>query len=119
MFCKNSGSAAVWVYFHEKNDTNVHTFRENGHSLTIDSTTKTPTGSDISTNTDAGIRLYVANDYALGFKLFSFGMTQTDGVTIEFETIPAKRNSDNSVGLYDITNDVFYRAGDWGAGPAM
>lgn len=68
--------------------------------------------STLSVSSPVGIFNYLngtspgnANEYFLG-KLYSFKIYNNDVLARDF--VPAIRNSDSTVGLYDVVNDVFY-----------
>ena len=66
-------------------------------------------------NTDVGVRASSA-----GIRLYSCKLY--NGTTVIRNFIPAKRNSDNVVGLYDTVNNIFYTnsgTGTFNAGPVV
>lgn len=53
-------------------------------------------------------------------KLYSWQMYDTDGTTLLMNLVPAKRNSDNAIGMYDTVTHTFFTnagTGDFVAGP--
>ena len=78
--------------------------------------------SNVKTFSYGNIHLFHFNDggYPTSFKLYSFSIKDNDVLVRNF--IPAKRKSDNVLGLYDLVNDVFYTnagSGTFTAGPEM
>ena len=66
-------------------------------------------------------RIYNSDQYHVSAKLWGFQAYDAKGKIVR-DMVPAKRNSDNEVGLYDNVNDVFYTnqgTGTFDAGPEI
>ena len=96
----------------------TYTFSTNGRTITINGTQYTIT---LGGNIDSSVSieyLYLGQCA----KTWYWQCTQADGVTLALDLVPARRNSDSVVGMFDKVNNVFYGpsgAGVFTAGPAV
>ena len=92
----------------QANDTDIHTFVVDENGISVDGSVKqTGNWSGIS----VGTPLYL---FARGGDISSINnfriyyCKQWDNGTLVRHFVPAERDSDNAIGMYDIVNDVFY-----------
>ena len=115
-------SGAPWVLFGAK-DTQKHTFLLKNKSIYIDDLTTPAAASQLSTTTNRSMYLFCANyagtaSYLAKAKIFS--VTIKENNTIIQDLIPARRNSDGEIGMYDIVRNTFLTnvgTGNFTAGP--
>ena len=75
-----------------------------------DGTDVTIASSYTKINLMRGVYSATAIYYSIGRIYYAY--VSIDGVNPAFYGIPAERNSDNKVGLYDVVNNVFYPSGN-------
>lgn len=92
-----------------------YTASTSNRTITINGTTTSITkGSSMTSNT------YFSMLIARNCRMRYFTMTDSGGSTLVRNMVPARRNSDSAVGMYDKVNSVFYLpvSGVFTAGPA-
>ena len=122
------GLSSSWYQTSVSSDFNRHIFDFNNNGeYYIDSTlvATLPTTSFTSTD-NFGVMGYLRNgssydaNEAMYGRMYSFKLY--DNGTLMYDLVPCVRNSDNTVGAYDLVNNVFYDAyvnGPFIAGPTV
>ena len=105
-------------------DTNFHTYIASPTMLYIDDTAVT---TSVSSDMDTTFVLFGQNDGRTGTissflpcKISEFEITE-NGTPVQ-KLVPAKRNSDNAIGMYDMISDTFFEnagTGEFIAGPEV
>ena len=81
----------------------IYTFSTNNRSITIGGVTRTVNSGSAITSSFG--KTLIISRYA---KTWYFKITAPDATTLVRDMVPARRNSDDVVGMYDKVNNVFY-----------
>lgn len=94
----------------------VYEYSTSGRTITLNGTQYTVTSGSTITTATANMTM---GSYA---KTWYFKLTASDANTLVRDMVPAKRNADSVVGMYDKVNGVFYGSSNssvFTAGPAV
>lgn len=93
-------------------DYQKHTVNFRNKVCTFDGTSYTSSGTPVSSNSTAILRLVFANTNGFQCRHYELKVYDTADTTLIYNLVPAKRNSDSFVGMFDIITGTFFNAVD-------